>query len=256
MLEEMSAPSVSPRRRTPCLCHWLRGLWGCTRRRGLSLHRACFLFVAGLSPGPALPRAGDDKEPLAAWGAGDAAVPCSRCSVCLWAGGWRVPVQTQGSAPERFGPARPSLGDASPHWDGTGLQLAHGAPRGSRGLSLPLLCTIFTFFWVQTEARLLGLWLQGAPAVLSAVLPVIAPCAGARMPLLGCGQCRAGRAKPFAAPAHPNPCFAGGRRKNAFFSVVETQRQQGLISGAVGARDLGLPRARRAPTPRMSVVSL
>lgn len=96
----------------------------------------------------------------------------------------------------------------------------------------------------------------GAPAALSAVMPVIPPPAGARMPLLGCGQCRAGRAKPFAAPARPNPRFAGGLRKKKclFFVVVETQRQQGLLSGAVGARDLGLPRACRTPTPRMSVV--
>lgn len=157
-------PASAPADGHPCLCHWLRGAAGLHPQGGLSLHRACFLFVAGLSPGPALPRAGDGKEPLAAWSAGDTAVPCSRCSVCLWAGGWGVPVQTQGSAPERFGPARLSLGDASPHRDGTGLQLTHGAPRGSRGLSLPLLCTIFTFFWVQTEARLLGLWLQGSGA--------------------------------------------------------------------------------------------
>lgn len=157
--------------------------------------------------------------------------------------GMGVPVQTQGSAPERFRPAPHSRGDASPHWDGTGLQLTHGAPRGSRGLSLPLLCTIFTFFWVQTEARLY--WDSGCrgagPAVLSAVMPVIPPCAGARMPLLGCGQCRAGRAKPFAAPAHPNPCFAGGLRKNAFFLLLKHKDSKDCSAGLLGRGTWGSP---------------
>lgn len=158
---------------------------------------------------------------------------------CLSVGrGMGVPVQTQGSAPERFRPAPHSLGDASPHWDGTGLQLTHGAPRGSRGLSLPLLCTIFTFFWVQTEARLLGLWLPGAGPG-AAVIP---PRAGARMPLLGCGQCRAGRAKPFAAPAHPNPRFAGGLRKNAFFLLLLKHKDsKDCSAGLLGRGTWGSP---------------
>lgn len=259
MLEE-GHPASAPADGHPCLCLWLRGAVGLHPPGGLSLHRTCFLFVAGLSPGPAVPRAGDGEEPLAAWSAGDAAAPGSRCGICLWAGGWGVPVHTQGSAPERVGPAPHSLGDASPHWDGAGLQITHGALRGSRGLSLPLLCTIFTFFWVQTEARLLGLWLPGSGTGGS--------CSSARhdagdpstcwssdafagVRAVPCRQsqalCRPGPPKPLLCWRPPEKCL--------FFVVVETQRQQGLLSGAVGARDLGLPRACRTPTPRMSVVS-
>lgn len=161
----------------------------------------------------------------------------------------------------RSGSVQPAIPQEMPPRIGMelGCSLRTEPPEEAVGSPSPCFALYSLFFGYRLKP---GCWDSGcrgagpgAPAVLSAVMPVIPPCAGARMPLLGCGQCRAGRAKPFAAPAHPNPRFAGGLRKNAFFVVVETQRQQGLLSGAVGARDLGLPRARRAPTPRMSVVS-
>lgn len=115
--------------------------------------------------------------------------------VWLRARGWQEPAWTQGPVPDWFGrqwepvghlrpgpltrfgvrpppsggtvpwpgslQAAHCLGDACPHWDGTGLRLPRcrarpSSPGGSFGPSLPLLCTIFTFFLVQTEARLLG----------------------------------------------------------------------------------------------------
>lgn len=203
-------PASPPADGHRCLCLRLRGPAGLPPPGGLSLHRACFLFVAGLSPGPAVPRAGDGEEPPAAWSAGDAAAPCSRCGVCLWAGGW---------------------GFLSTHRDQLRMPPHTGMELGCRSrteppeeaVGSPSLC--FALYSLFFGYRLKpGCWDSGcraagpgAPAVLSAVVPVIPPPAGARMPLLGCGQCRAGRAKPFAAPRRPNPRFAGGLRKKMPF---------------------------------------
>lgn len=252
------APSVPPADGHPCLCLWLRGAVGLLPPGGLSLHRTRFLFVAGLSPGPALPRAGDGWQGASGsverWGCSGSLLQLQ----CLSVGrGWGFLSRHREQL--RSGSGQPPIPEEMPYPTlGWNRAAAHARSTPRKPWALPPFALHYIHFFLGYRLKP-GCWDSGCrgagPAVLSAVMPVIPPCAGARMPLLGCGQCRAGRAKPFATPAHPNPRFAGGLRKNAFFFVVETQRQQGLLSRAVGARDLGLPRVRRTPTPRMSVVS-
>lgn len=243
---------------TPACASGCGGLWGCTR------HGGCPSIALAFCLSPGYPRAqpchGRGMQGAAGsverWGCSGSLLQVQRLSVGR---GMGVPFQTQGSAPERLGPAPHSLGDASSLWDGTGLQLTHGAPRGSRGLSLPLLCTIFTFFWVQTEAQLSGLWLPGSGTGGSCRFvsrdagdPTVCWSSDA---FAGVRAVPCRRSQALCRPGPPKPPLCWWPPEKCLFFVVETQRQQGLLSGAVGARDLGLSRARRAPTPRMSVVS-
>lgn len=155
--------------------------------------------------------------------------------------GMGVPVRAQGSAPEPFGPT-PIPWEMPPH-AGMELGCSSRTEPPEEGVGSPSLCfALYSLFlgYGLAEARLLGLRLPGSGPGGScrfvsrdAAHPTRA---GARMPSLGCGRCRAGRAKPFAAPAHPNPRFAGVLRKNAFFVVVVEHKDSKDCSAGLSGR--------------------
>lgn len=157
------APSVPPADGHPCLCLWLRGAVGLLPPGGLSLHRTRFLFVAGLSPGPALPPAGDGWQGASGsverWGCSGSLLQLQ----CLSVGrGWGFLSRHREQL--RSGSGQPPIPEEMPPHTGMEPGCSSRTEHPEEAVGSPSLCFALysLFFGVQTEARLLGLWLPGS----------------------------------------------------------------------------------------------